>query len=73
MHREPQSTADRVAAALFGALFVGLAVAIVLTFSEDSVLGASIAALVVGGLGVDALISAALGRRSLASRIGPLP
>ena len=34
---------------------------------------AYLAALVVGGLGIDAIYSAIRGRRSLISRIGPLP
>jgi hypothetical protein len=60
----------RVTAAL-GLLFVGLAVAILPT--NDGGIGSYGAALGVGGLGIDALVSAARQRRSLLSRLGPLP
>jgi len=56
-----------------GLLFVGVAVAIVRLADPASPVGSLLAALVIGGLGVDALFSAARGRRSLLSRLGPLP
>jgi hypothetical protein len=63
-------TYRRVTAAL-GLLFVGLAVAILLTANRG--IGSYGAALGVGGLGIDALVSAVRRRRSLLSRLGPLP
>lgn len=59
--------------AAFGLLFVGIAMAILLSSSSDNRTGAIAAAAVIGVLGIDALISAARNRRSLLSRIGPLP
>lgn len=58
--------------AALGLLFVGLAGMIVCT-AEGNRAGAYGATLVVGGLGIDALVSAAWNRRSLLSRLGPLP
>jgi hypothetical protein len=55
-----------------GILLIGCAVAIVVA-SADYSLGILAAAAVIGGLGIDALASAARNRRSLLSRIGPLP
>ena len=54
-----------------GLLFVATAIAIVV-LSELTV-GPVVAALILGILGIDALLSAYQGRRSLVSRIGPLP
>jgi hypothetical protein len=63
----------RVADAIFGVFFVALALAILLAAWESAPIGAACAALVVGGLGADAILSTARGKRSLASHIGPLP
>lgn len=68
-----QGTRERVVAALFGALFVGIAVAIVVTTLHDWSPGTVLATIVIGGLGIEALYSAARRRRCLLSRIGPLP
>lgn len=68
-----EGTRERVAAVLIGALFVGIAVAILVAFMQDLSIGPVLAALVIGGLGVEALLSAARNRRCLLSRIGPLP
>lgn len=57
----------------FGMLFVAMAVAIVVTSTVPTRRDAIVAALVLGGLGIDQVISAVRGRRSLLSRIGPLP
>lgn len=57
----------------FGILFVVIAVAIVVTSTAATRLGAGVAAIVLGGLGVDLVISALRGTPSLLSRIGPLP
>ena len=71
--REDQGTRDRVAAAVIGAFFVGIALAILASFMHDLSVGPVLAAVVIGGLGIEALLSAARKRRCLLSRIGPLP
>jgi hypothetical protein len=68
-----QGTRERVAAVLIGALFVGIALAILASFMHDLSVGPLLAAVVIGGLGIEALLSAARHRRCLLSRIGPLP
>jgi hypothetical protein len=52
---------------------VGIAAAILGASARLDPIAASVAALVTGGLGMDALPSAARNRRSILSRIGPLP
>jgi hypothetical protein len=71
--QEDQGARDRVAAAVIGALFVGIALAILASFMHDLSVGPVLAAVVIGGLGIEALLSAARKRRCLLSRIGPLP
>jgi len=71
--REDLRTRDRVAAAVIGAFFVGIALAILASFVHDLSVGPVLAAVVIGGLGFEALFSAARKRRCLLSRIGPLP
>ncbi len=56
---------------VFGTLFVAVALAI-FVISESS-WGALIAGALVGGLGLDAIISALRNKKSLLARIGPLP
>jgi hypothetical protein len=68
----PGRPARRVTTA-FGVLFIGLAVAIVALPSIEMSVGPIALAVLLGVLGVDALLSAARDRRSLLSRIGPLP
>lgn len=68
-----QGLRERVAAVLIGALFVGIALAILASFMHDLSVGPVLAAVVIGGLGIEALLSAARNRRCLLSRIGPLP
>ncbi len=68
---EPSRT-DRAVALFFGLFFCGIALAIVLLVQPLST-GALIAAVALGGLGLDAIFSALRGRRALLSRIGPLP
>jgi hypothetical protein len=58
---------------MVGLLFIVLAIAILATADGDRKLGATLAAVVVGGLGVDAMVSAARNRLSILARIGPLP
>ncbi len=66
------SRLDRFIALFFGLVFCGIALAIVLLAQPLST-GPVIAAVVLGGLGLDAVVSAVRGTRSLLSRIGPLP
>jgi hypothetical protein len=68
MNAAPKSKAVTIG---IGILFVSLGILIVAT-AENGVLS-YLAALVVGGLGIDAIYSAIRGRRSLLSRIGPMP
>ena len=63
----------RTVTTLFGLFFPVLAVVILLAAWEESPFGAVAAALVVGFLGVDAIVSAARGKAALLARIGPLP
>jgi hypothetical protein len=63
----------RLISALFGIFFMGIAVIIIITSDSSTRLGAITAAVVVGGLGLELLTSALRGKRSLLSRIGPLP
>lgn len=62
---------SRLIAAGIGLLFTALAAWIAFAIARDW--PAYLAAVVVGGLGIDMIVSAILGRRSLISRIGPLP
>lgn len=64
---------DRWVNVAFGLLFIGVAAAVVYYAADAYPVGAGAVALVTGSLGIDALVSAARNRRSLASRIGPLP
>ncbi|PZV07948.1 MAG: hypothetical protein DCF32_06015 [Leptolyngbya sp.] len=68
-----RSRSYRWVTATFGLVFIVLAIAILFTADSHSKLGATLAALIVGGLGGDALVSAVRNRRSILSRIGPLP
>jgi len=70
---EQEQKTPRIVTALLGALFVLLAFAIVLLVDQSMLVGAIVAALVIGLLGVDACISSARDRPSLLQRIGPLP
>lgn len=71
---EIQPPGSRFVSAAFGLLFV--AVAVVVFFLAPVApypVGATIAGVVIGALGLEALVAALRNRRSLASRIGPLP
>ena len=68
-----ESKASRVADALFGTFFLALAAAVLVLAWHSSPIGSVIAALVLGFLGAEAIVSAVRCRRSLLSRIGPLP
>jgi hypothetical protein len=58
---------------VIGLLLTAVAIAIALLGELSTSIGSLLATLVLGGLGVDALVSAVRRRRSLLSRIGPLP
>lgn len=64
---------SRKADAAFGIFFLALVPIILVVAWEDTPVGALVVAAVVGLLGVDAIFSAVRNRRSLVSRIGPLP
>lgn len=67
-----ESKAERIGAAVIGALFVVVGV-LVLVATRVETLWQLGAALVVMGLGLEAIVSAVRGKRALLSRIGPLP
>jgi len=58
---------------LFGVFFIAVAVLIMATSTAATRRGAIAVAVIVGGLGLDLIVSAIRRRRSLLSRIGPLP
>ena len=68
-----KSKSHRVITSAFGMFFIAVAVLIVLTSSESTRLASLLLAILIGGLGLDALVSAIRSKRSLLSRIGPLP
>jgi hypothetical protein len=70
--------AHRVVGFAFGLLFAGLAGAVVWVWLDapESTAGfgwVMLLAAVLGGLGIDAMVCALRDKRSLMSRIGPLP
>lgn len=58
---------------LSGIFFIALAVLVLATSAPSTRLAAVAVAIVVGGLGLDAIVSTVRRRRSLLSRSGPLP
>ena len=70
---QPRSMAHRIVTAVFGVFLVLLAIGIVLASDASMPVGAVVAALALGVLGVDACVSAIRSKRSLLERIGPLP
>jgi hypothetical protein len=68
-----KSRTHRAVTALFGLVFVAIAIAIVVSADRPLSFGPLVAALAVGALGVDACLAAVRGRKSLLERIGPLP
>ena len=70
---EAPTNAERWVTAMVGLLFVGIAIAIVGLLAADLSFGTLALAAVIGGLGIEAILSAARKRRSIVSRIGPLP
>ena len=71
--KEPRKNSERWVTGAVGVLFIGIAMAIVYASASDYTFVVVVTAIVIGGLGVDALFSAVCNRRSLLSRIGPLP
>ena len=71
--KQDEARGSRIATGCMGALFVALAIAIVVLVDRPMGPGALSAAVVIAFLGIDALISAVRARRSVLSRIGPLP
>ena len=63
----------RLIGALFGVFFVVLAVLIIATSEPPARVVAIAVAIVIGGLGLDLILSVLRRRKSLLSRIGPLP
>jgi len=61
----------RLVTAAFGLLFLAISIAILVV--SDRTVGPILAAAVIGVLGIDATASAFRNKRSLLSRIGPLP
>jgi hypothetical protein len=68
-----RSPASRWVDAGFGLFLVVLAVVMLFAVEPQARAGAALVALVMIGLGIDGIVAAAGGRRSLLSRIGPLP
>ena len=71
--RKVVSKAERIGSAVIGVLFIAVAVWLLIMTLPQPAIGKLLVALVVGSLGVEALVSAFQRRRSLLSRIGPLP
>ncbi len=70
-HQPSQSKIYRIVTCAFGVIFGALALAIVV-FAEIS-LGSLIASVLVGGVGLDAIVCALRNKKSLLAKIGPLP
>jgi hypothetical protein len=68
-----RSKQELVIRSFFGLFFLALAIAILVLSTPANRMGSLFAALIIGSLGADELISLRLQRRSLLSRIGPLP
>lgn len=68
-----KANSGRTVTTVFGVFFVVLAGVVLFAAWESAPIGAVLVALVVGFLGVEAIVSARRDRPSLLSRIGPLP
>ncbi len=68
-----RSRSDRIVGSILGILFVVLAIVMLVSSNQSNLIGSLLAVFVVGGIGIDALINATRNKRSLLSRIGPLP
>ena len=65
------SRSHRLVTAAFGMLFLALAIAMIVI--SDRTIGPILASVATGILGLDALASAYRNKRSLLSRVGPMP
>jgi hypothetical protein len=72
-NRSTDSRAARIGNAVVGVFFVAIAAWLVVIALPLTSIGEPVVALVMGSLGADALRCAIIGRRSLLSRLGPLP
>lgn len=68
-----RATVNRWVNAVFGLLLLGIASVIALSSEGPMDIGPLLATIVLAALGIEALVSAVLDRRSLVTRIGPLP
>jgi hypothetical protein len=68
-----ESRAEQIGSVAIGILFVVVAVAILSISYPFTSVAEPVAGLVIGALGLEALVSARRRTRSLLSRIGPLP
>jgi len=68
-----RTKARRTVDLLFGVFFIVLSIVILMSSRESTLIGAVVVAIVVCGLGVDAVVSAVRNKQSFLSRIGPLP
>ena len=67
------SRTPRIVTTLFGVFLFAMAIAILWVADRPLTAGPILAAIVLALLGVEAVVSALRKRRSLVSRIGPLP
>lgn len=68
-----ESKSSRLVTAAFGTLLVGCAILTVVVVDPSIRWRGVAVALVLGLLGLDAIVASVRGRASVASRIGPLP
>ena len=68
-----RSTVSRWVTAVFGLFLLAIALAIALSADSPMRIGPLLATIVLAALGLEALVSAIMDRRSLVARIGPLP
>lgn len=69
----PESSSGRVLAGLLGALLLGVALYAAGWLRQGAGLWYWVGVIVLGLVGAEAVVSALMGRRSLLSRLGPLP
>lgn len=68
----PESMAERIGAAVIGTVFIGVGLLILVLIPGETT-WYHVVSLILGGLGLEAIISAIRSKRPLLSRIGPLP
>lgn len=72
-NRQVVSNAERIGSAVMGTMLLVVVVWLLVETWPRPLWREWLAALGIGGLGIDAWVSAWQGRRSLLSRVGPLP